>query len=217
MVGMPELGPLGVDAGGGSPFSEAQAGVLVGADEAPKFEVVVARQSLEPAPEVTPQHGHTADQHRVRWHAVDGHCQVVEGRGTHEVLPEPGPKPPGPDALLARALWAQMNEANGLEIDALGDPAEHAGPVAVDAVPHDLAYEAADLLEAGDPIKFGHAHRHLVSADLRYQRAALRVDEPWLTGGGPNARIALHPLHQQLEVANWQVQIHIQLAQVIEE
>ena len=42
------------------------------------------------------------------------------------------------------------------------------------------------------------------------------MDEPGLAGGGPDPRIALHPLHQQLEVADRQVQIHVQLAQVVE-
>src|SRR4030088_1573087 len=98
-----------------------------------------------------------------------------------------------------------MNEADGLEIDTLSDPAEHTGPVAVDAVPHDLVHEAADLLEAGDPIELGHADRHLVATDLRHQRAALWMDEPGLAGSGPDPRITLHPLHQQLEVADREV------------
>jgi hypothetical protein len=53
---------------------------------------------------------------------------------------------------------AQVNETKRLEIDALGDPAEHPGTMAVDAVPHYLSYKAADLLEARDPVKLGHAH-----------------------------------------------------------
>src|SRR5271165_2992546 len=122
---------------------------------------------------------------------------MVKRRGTHEILPEAVPNPPGPDTLLAGAGGAQVDEADGLEIDALGDPAKHAGPVAVDAVPHHLAHEAANLLEAGDAIELGHPHRHLVSTDFRHERAALRVKEPRLAGGSPNARIALHPLHEQ--------------------
>src|SRR5262249_4714200 len=42
------------------------------------------------------------------------------------------------------------------------------------------------------------------------------MDKPRLAGGGPDARIALHPLHQQLEVADRQVQIHVQFAQGVE-
>src|SRR5215471_17878259 len=65
---------------------------------------------------------------------------------------------------MASALRAHVDETDGLEVDALGDPAEHASPVAVDAVPHDLAHEAADLLD-GDPVELDHAHRHLVPAE----------------------------------------------------
>ncbi len=109
-----------------------------------------------------------------------------------------------------------MDEAEGLEIDTFGNPPEHAGPVAVDAVPHHLAHDAADLQETADAIELGHPDRHFVPADFGRQRTALRVDEPRLAGGGPDARIALHPLHQQLEVANRQVQIRIQLAEIVE-
>src|SRR5262249_4415925 len=120
-------------------------------------------------------------------------------------LSEPGPKSPRPDALLAGALRAQVNEAEGFKIDAFGDPAEHAGPVAVDAVPHHLAHKAADLFEAGDAIKLGHADRHLIPTEFWHQCAALRVDEPRLAGGGPDSGIALHSLHQQLEISDRQV------------
>ena len=109
-----------------------------------------------------------------------------------------------------------MNEADRFEIDALGDPAEHAGAMTVDAVPHHLAHEAADLLEAGDPVELGHADRHLVAADFRHQCAASRVDEPRLARCRSDPRIAFHPLHQHFEVANRQVEIHVQLADIVE-
>src|SRR5262249_14947800 len=190
VAGMPQAGALGVDPGGGCPLAQAQAGMLIGAEEAPELEIVVAREALEPASEIAPQHGRAANRYRVSGQAVDRHGQVVERRGSHEVLPEPGPKSPGPDALLARALRAQVDEADGLEIDALCNPAEHAGFVAIDAVPHDLAYKAPDLFETGDPVELSHAYRHLVPAHLRRQHAALRVDKPRLTGGCADARIA---------------------------
>ena len=41
---MPELRPFGIDPGGGRTLAQAQAGDLVGAEEAPEFEIVVARQ-----------------------------------------------------------------------------------------------------------------------------------------------------------------------------
>src|ERR1700730_3354126 len=65
VVGMPAVGPLGVNSGRGRPFAHAQAGVLVGAEELPELEVFVARQALEPTPVVTPKHGDAADKPRV--------------------------------------------------------------------------------------------------------------------------------------------------------
>src|SRR5262249_35944123 len=129
--------------------------------------------------------------------------------GAHEILPEPDPKPSSPDALMARTHGAQVDETDKLDISGFGDPAEHATAMAVDAVPQDLTDKAADLIETSNPVELGHAYRHLVPADLRPTRAGPRVDEPRLAGGGPYARIALHPLHQQLEVADRQVQVHV--------
>src|SRR5262249_30499440 len=63
---MAEMRPLIFDANGGGAFARPEAGVLIGTQEAPEFRIVVARQALEPAPEVTPQHGGTADQRRMR-------------------------------------------------------------------------------------------------------------------------------------------------------
>src|ERR1700741_4130560 len=65
VAGVPEVGPLSLDSGRGGPLSHAQACVLVGLEETPELQVVVAGQALKPASEVTPQHGHAADQHRV--------------------------------------------------------------------------------------------------------------------------------------------------------
>src|SRR5262245_17167181 len=128
---MPNGGLLGVNAGRRGPFTQAQASMLIGAQEAPELEVVVAREALKPAPEIAPQQGHAADHHRVSGQAVDRDRQVVEGRGAHEVLPKPDPKPPCPDALMAGALRAQVNETDQLDVDALCDPAEHARPMAI--------------------------------------------------------------------------------------
>ena len=43
MADTPELGPLGIDPSRGGLLAHAQAGMLVGAEEAPELEVVVAR------------------------------------------------------------------------------------------------------------------------------------------------------------------------------
>ncbi len=42
------------------------------------------------------------------------------------------------------------------------------------------------------------------------------MDEPRLARCRADARITFHPLHQDFEVANRQVQIHVELAEIIE-
>src|ERR1700680_2815304 len=58
---VPEGGALRVDSGRGGSLAHPQAGVLVGAKEAPELEIVIARQALEPAREGTPKHFPTAE------------------------------------------------------------------------------------------------------------------------------------------------------------
>src|SRR5215510_4279087 len=188
MAGVPERSPFGVDPSYGGPLAHAQASVLIGAEKAPELEVVIAWQTLQPAFEVAPQHRHATDQDRMSRQAVHSNRQVIGGRRAHEVLPEAGPNPSGPDTFVAGAHRAQVKIADGFKISALSDPAEHAGPVTIDAIPHFLAHEAANLFEAGDPVELGRAHRHLISANLRHQRSAERVDEPWLAGRRADAR-----------------------------
>ena len=54
MAGMPEPSPLRVDSVRGGPFAHMQAGILVRAEEASEFDIIVARQAHEPAFEVAP-------------------------------------------------------------------------------------------------------------------------------------------------------------------
>src|SRR4051794_16479501 len=147
---------------------------------------------------------------------MDGDRQVIHGRGSHKILAEPGSDPPGPDTLMARALRAEVNKAQCFGVDAFGDPTEHARSVAVDAVPHDFRNKTTDLFEAFHAIELGHPDRHLVAADFRDQGGSARMREPRLAGCGADARVALHSRHEQLEVAGWEFQIRIQLANVIE-
>ena len=65
VAGVPEARPLSVDSIRGDPLSGAQACILVGSEEAPELQIVVAGQALEPASEVPPQYSHAAYQHRV--------------------------------------------------------------------------------------------------------------------------------------------------------
>lgn len=60
-----------------------------------------------------------------------------------------------------------MLEAQLGRVQAADDPAFFPGLVTVDPVPHDLADEAADILEAGGAIELRHADRHFVAAALR--------------------------------------------------
>src|SRR4026207_238516 len=57
VAGVPEMAPLGLDPGCGGSLAHSQTGMLVGAEKTPELEVIVARQALEPTPEVAPQHG----------------------------------------------------------------------------------------------------------------------------------------------------------------
>ena len=110
----------------------------------------------------------------------------------------------------------QVDEPQSLVVHALRHPAQHAAAVAVDAVPHHLPHEAADLPEAGHPVELGHAHRHLVAAHLRDQRAVCGVHEVRLSRGGAEPGLGLHPLHEPLEVARRQVEVQVELAEVVE-
>lgn len=74
MAGIPEPSPLRVDSGGGGPFTHMQAVILIGAEEASEFDIIITRQAHEPALEVTPQHGEAAEQHRVNRKSIDHHC-----------------------------------------------------------------------------------------------------------------------------------------------
>ena len=109
-----------------------------------------------------------------------------------------------------------MDEAQGFVVDALGHPAEHARAVAIDAVPHHLLDEAADLGEAGPPVELGHAHRHLVATHFRDEGTGARMDEPGFAGGRAETRLGFHSPDQSLEIPGRQDQIEIQLAHVLE-
>ena len=83
----------------------------------------------------------------------------------------------------------------------------------VDAVPHDLAHEAAELLEAIAAIELGRADRGFVAVALA-DELAVGVDVGLAAAGG-DARVGLHALHQVLEVARRQDQVEVELAEVV--
>src|SRR5262245_24669977 len=69
VVGVPKVGPLSFNLGRGGLLAHQQAGVLVRPQKAPELTVVVARQALEPAPQIPPEHRDATDQRRVNRHA----------------------------------------------------------------------------------------------------------------------------------------------------
>src|SRR6056297_4243188 len=90
-----------------------------------------------------------------------------------------------------------------------GLPAQHPGLVAVDPVPHHLAHETADLVEASDTHEFRRPDRHLVRDVLAYLVT---------TGGGvislartgPDTRVGLHPVHQAGEISLRQIEVEVE-------
>ena len=158
MPSIPKVQTLGSDPSRGSPLTHAQAGVLVRAEETSELEIIVARHALKPAPEVAPEQRDTAYYCWVRRQLIDNHRQMVKGRRAHEIIAKPCPEPAGPDALVTGSLRTQVKEADFFEVAALGNPAEHASPMAINAVPHDLPYESANFDETGDSVELSHAH-----------------------------------------------------------
>ena len=92
------------------------------------------------------------------------------------------------------------------------DPAELPRLVAVDRVPHHVADEAADVLEAGPAVELRHADRHLVAPPFGDEPPA--AADIGLARAGADAGIGLHALDKALEVARGQVEIEIELAQI---
>src|SRR3954447_8539545 len=109
---MPEVRALGFGTESRGSLSHAQARMLVRAQEMPELRIVIARQGLEPALEITPQHGHAADDSGVGRKMIERYRHIIEWRGTHEVLPESGSNSPSPDAVLASALRTQVDKSN---------------------------------------------------------------------------------------------------------
>src|SRR5947207_6036953 len=107
----------------------------------------------------------------------DGTGHDVSWRRAHEVLSIAAPDPSRPDALLARAHGAQMDESQRFVRQAFSSPAEHAATMTVDAVPHDLAHEPPYLPEALHAVELRHTRRVLVAADFGDQFPRLRRNE----------------------------------------
>src|SRR3954465_14779929 len=91
-------------------------------------------------------------------------CDHVHRSRPHEVLAIPVSYTAGPPVLVGGPHRPQVREPDRRIVPAHRDPAEHAAAMAVDAVPHQLAHESANLLEATRAIKLDHADRHFIAA-----------------------------------------------------
>src|SRR5438132_4375927 len=214
--GVPDASPFRRHLLRGCRLAHQQAFPLVLPEEAAELGILVARKALDGAREVPPEHRRAAIQHRALRQAVYGAGKKVERRGPHEVLTQPRTHASSPDACLAGTHRAKVQEAKVLVVHGLGNPAEHARAMAIDAVPHHLPDETTDLAEAADPVELRRAQRDLVSAGLWHKRASPGIDEPGLARAGAESRLALHAENQQLEVPPGQIQIHVKLADVVE-
>ena len=95
-----------------------------------------------------------------------------------------------------------MHETEVRLVPAAGGPTMHPAAMAIDAVPHHLAHEAADPLETGDAIELDHAKRRVVAMTFVDQLPAFL--DIRLAATARDAAISRHALHQNLEIARRQ-------------
>ena len=123
----------------------------------------------------------------------------------------------GQGKTTTTAKLAKYFQKRGLKVGliaASSDPAEHSATVAIDPVPHDLANESTNLLETLDSIEFRHANGVFIPAHLADKLSP--KSHVRLSRTSPEARIRLHLVHQDLEVARWDLEVEIELADKIE-
>ena len=85
--------------------------------------------------------------------------------------------------------------------------------MAVNAVPHHLADEPADLLETFPAVELGHAVGELVAA--AFEDEGLVHGDVGLAAGGSQVGIGREPVHQVGEVAGPEIQVAVELADEI--
>src|SRR5579862_6548798 len=163
-------------------LAEPKARMLIASQEPSELKIFVSLDPTNGARHVAPQHRNAAQKNRVFRQAKYRAGQQVQRSSTHKVLSVAGSHAPRPDALLARSHWPQMHEPQRLVVHALRKPTEHAAAMTVDSIPHDLAHEPTDFLEAFDAIELSHADRHFVATYLRNYVTCTRVDEIGLPG-----------------------------------
>src|SRR5262245_46910516 len=205
-----------VDPGRCPALAEQQACQLIPPEEPSELGIGVSLATRPHARHVADEHAETTDDERSPRHAEQGTGQHVEEPRAHEPLPASMSLATVPRALVAGSHRPQVHEAQLGVVPAACDPATHAASMAVDAVPHDLANEATDLLEALAPVQLDHARRHLVADCLADERAARSGVEPGLAAARAEPWVAGHPGDQVLEVGGRQLEVEVELAHVVE-
>src|SRR5262249_10375831 len=171
--------------------------------------IIITRLALKSAHDPAPEHRHAAQHVWFLTQSEDRACDHEHHARTHEILTIAVTHAPCIDALLARSHRTQMHETQVRLVPAAGDPTMHPAAMSIDAVPHHLAHEATDRLEAGDPIELDHAKRHVVAVTLVDQLPVFL--DIGLPAAGRDAWISRHALHQNLEIARWQTQVEVKL------
>src|SRR5258708_7799558 len=209
------------------PLALEQARPLIAAQEAPELLVAVARLPAQEATEVPDRHAEATHDERRPGHSVRRAPEHVHRRRAHEVLATSVPFAARPPTLVACPHRAQVGEAQRRVVPRDRDPAKLPAAVSVDAVPHDLPYEATDLSEARRAIELGHAHRVLVADLLRDQPRAVADgelyrgrghagrNEVWFPRARADARLSLYAVHKDGEVSGRQVEVQVELADVV--
>src|SRR5919198_4888578 len=204
-----------VEAQGRACLASEQAVALVPAQEVAEGRIVVAGRAPSKARDVAQPHHEAADDARLLPHPIDRARRHVREAGAHEVLTPARAQASSQDAPLARTHRPEVHEAKLWIVPATCDPPEHSAAMAVDAVPHHLAYETTDFEEALDAVELRRPDRGLVAAVLAHE-AAVRTPVVGLPAACADPRLSLHPRHQKLEIARGKVEVEVELANVVE-
>lgn len=108
-----------------------------------------------------------------------------------------------------------MVEADFGFIDRRGPPAHHAALVAIDPVPHQLAHEAANLLEAFGAIELGHPDRIFVAAEFGDEATGGWGGEIRFARDRAESCVCFHQFDEPFEISGRQVEVEVEFADVL--
>src|SRR6266851_8990420 len=136
--------PLSVNLFNGAPLANQKYAPLIAAQKRTEFSIVVTRLAIEGTFRPPPQHCDAAQHIRLLIYSGDCACRHVQEPGSHEILAIAMADATCKDALLARSHWTKMDKTQFRLIPATGNPAIHPAAMAVDPIPHHLAYKPAN-------------------------------------------------------------------------